>query len=308
MGQQIDINNGRGESASPQGGAKSPEQIKEEIARTRSALSQDVAALGEKLSPERLKENAREAIHEAAGVARDGAREVFRDAKEAAVDSLRHAKDHAFESITETVHDLGERAQQVGYTASDFFSTHALPLSLLGLGAGWLLLSVNHQRRLSLRAWNEDDSDWDEGTSSRTRDAASAARERVGAVASRASHALSEQREHLMDRAGEIRSQVARRASDVQRRASELGHQAYERVGQAGRQARDFSADNPLAVGLFALAAGIGVGLLLPATRRERELLGDTRERWVGSARRTASELGRSVQRGASELKGALSE
>jgi hypothetical protein len=67
-------------------------------------------------------------------------------------------------------------------------------------------------------------------------------------------------------------------------------------------------AENPLAVGLLALAAGVGMGLLLPSTRGENRLMGETRDRFARDARRTASELGRSVQRGASELRGALNE
>jgi len=48
------------------------------------------------------------------------------------------------------------------------------------------------------------------------------------------------------------------------------------------------------------------VGLLLPATRRENQLLGETRDRIWDDAQRTASQLGETVQRSASELKGAL--
>jgi hypothetical protein len=53
---------------------------------------------------------------------------------------------------------------------------------------------------------------------------------------------------------------------------------------------------------------GMGAGLLLPTTRRENTLLGDTRDRLLSSARETVSELGRSVQRGAGELKEAVAE
>src|ERR1044071_4509367 len=149
---QSDINNGRGAgesrlTQSPQTTPKSPEQLREDIARTRSALSQDVAALGEKLNPEHLKENAKEMLHDAKDAAKEGAKDMIRDAKEAGVESLRHVRDHAFDSISETYHEVSTRVQDVGGSTALFVSTHAIPLSLVGLGLGWLALSVGHTRR-----------------------------------------------------------------------------------------------------------------------------------------------------------------
>jgi ElaB/YqjD/DUF883 family membrane-anchored ribosome-binding protein len=314
--QQNDLNNGRGagEPRPTQAQPKTPEQLREEIARTRSALSNDVAALGDKLNPETLKENAREMIHEAKDAAKEGAKEMFRDAKDAAIGSMRQAKDQAVETISETVHVLGQRAQDMGSSTASFVSAHAVPLSLVGLGVGWLMLSLSNGRRSRARGDSygyydrELGLEPEHGLGERARGAVSAARERVGEVASRASHTLSDKSEQLRERAGEVGSQLVRRASDARERASELGHRAYEGIGRASERARDFGEENPLAIGLIALAAGVGVGLLLPATRRENRLMGETRDRLAENARRTISELGHSVERGAGELRGALSE
>jgi ElaB/YqjD/DUF883 family membrane-anchored ribosome-binding protein len=290
---------------------KSPEQIREEIARTRSALSQDVAALGEKLRPEHLKENAREMLHEAKDAAKEGAKDVIREAKDAAVESLRYAKDHAIDSISETYHDVSQRVQDAGGATAVFVSTHAIPLSLVGVGVGWLALSVGHARRQQLGDFGARyDRALAAGSDTRgpARGAARAARENAGDVTDHVTHVSSEHGEHRAERVGALRSQVVQRATDVGRRTADLGHRAYDGVGRASERARDFGEENPLAVGLLALAAGIGVGLLLPPTRRENQLLGATRDRLAQDARRTASELGRSVQRSASELRGALGE
>lgn len=322
MSQQSDLNNGRGAAGEPRPTqstqSKSPEQLREDIARTRSALSQDVAALGERLSPENLKESAKQVFHEAKDVAREGAKNVMRDAKDAAVESLRHAKDHALDSISETYHDVSRRMQDAGGSTALFVSTHAIPLSLVGLGLGWLALSVSHSRRQLLRGDYGEEEDYASGAGSydfghedvggRARHAVGAARERAAGVAERASSAVSNGREQLRERAGEVRHQVARRAADVRRRTTELGHRAYDGIGRAGGRARDFGAENPLTVGLLVLAAGVGVGMLLPSSQRENRLLGGTRDRWARDARRTASELGRSVQRGAHELRDSLRE
>jgi hypothetical protein len=135
--------------------------LREDIARTRSALSEDVKALGEKIKPERLKEEAKQIIQHAADATREGAKHIVHDAKDAALDSLRNAKDaafgslrnakeHAFESVSEGGRQMGVMARKAGREVSDFAGTNALPLTLLGAGAGWLLMTMHHSRRLRL--------------------------------------------------------------------------------------------------------------------------------------------------------------
>jgi len=295
--------------------------MREDIARTRSALSEDVAALGDKLNPEHLKESAKEVIHQASSAAREGAKDLVRDAKEgakdfvrdakdAAFDSLRHAKDQAFGSISEGVHQISDRARVAGQTLADFVATHAVPLALAGAGMGWLLLSMSHQRRMLTRGHGyryEHEGLIDE------------ARARAGALTGRASEAIHEQGERVVERAqelqgrvaeraGELRTQITEGASHLGEQASALGHRAYEGMGRAGRGAVKLSEQNPLVTGLLALAAGVAAALLLPPTRRENELMGGARDRLVDRAQRSASELKQSVQQGAEDVKGVISE
>lgn len=61
---------------------------------------------------------------------------------------------------------------------------------------------------------------------------------------------------------------------------------------------RDLVDERPLAVGAASLAIGLLAGLVLPATRREDELLGDARDELLESARdagREALDRGREV-------------
>jgi ElaB/YqjD/DUF883 family membrane-anchored ribosome-binding protein len=332
---------------------KSREQIQAEIAETRSALSQDLAALGEKLSPEHLKESARGVIAEVKHAASD----TIRDAKEAAVGTLRHAtdaavgslreaKDHAFEAVSETAHEIGERAQRAGYATSNFVSTHAIPLSLVGIGLGWLMLSMNHANKRAqgqllprdARGYSYQPRTMGYGDerfeTSQHIDAArermADVRERVGETVqtarSRVGDSIDEARSRLHDsfdsararvgetmdaarsRVDDLRSQASNLGHDLGARASDLSHQAYSQLQRAGTYTRELTDENPVAVGALALAAGVGVGLLLPSTRREDALLGERRDRLVHDAQRAASRLGESVQRTAGELKGALTE
>ena len=56
-----------------------------------------------------------------------------------------------------------------------------------------------------------------------------------------------------------------------------------------------------LAVGALAVASGVGVGLLLPGTRKEDELFGSARDRLVSEAKETAQEVGQTVKSTAQE-------
>lgn len=332
---------------------KTREQIEQEIERTRSALSEDIHALGEKLSPEHLKEGAKDVIREVKSAAADSIREAryaasdsIREARDVAVGSLREAKEHAFESVTETVSDIGRRAQRAGYATSDFVSTHAVPLTLVGLGVGWLMLSMNHQKKREsqgyLQSRHDRDydraprggfgsvGDWDRDDESYARRQSSSvaeeARQRASGLAQRAQHGIEETRHQvretvqaargrvegtlsdLRDQASDLHQHASELGHDLRRHASDVGQQAYQQLQRAQVRTREFADENPLAVGALAVVAGVGVGLLLPATQRENQLLGQTRDRVMDEAQRTASRLGETVQRSASELRGALLE
>jgi hypothetical protein len=65
---------------------------------------------------------------------------------------------------------------------------------------------------------------------------------------------------------------------------------------------------NPLAVGAVALALGSAVGLALPQTQRENQLMGETRETLVDRAQEVASETFEKVQRVATEVTAEVKE
>ncbi|HET7707088.1 MAG TPA: DUF3618 domain-containing protein [Thermoanaerobaculia bacterium] len=80
------------------------------------------------------------------------------------------------------------------------------------------------------------------------------------------------------------------RASHLADRARALGSNARYRMSSAGRQSRDVLTDNPLITGLAALAMGALIGALIPETEKERELMGETRDRLAHQAKEMARE------------------
>lgn len=87
-----------------------PEQIEREIEMTRERMSQNIDELGEKLSPQNLKRQAKEAI---TGKAQD------------------------------VVNNVGDQARDTGSRLFDFIRENPLPVAAVGLGAVWLVQQRN---------------------------------------------------------------------------------------------------------------------------------------------------------------------
>jgi len=242
----------------PDEGERSPEEIQREIELTRERMSQNIDQLGEKLSPQNLKRQAREAI---TGKAQD------------------------------VVSNVGDQARDTGSRVFDFIRENPLPVAAVGLGAVWLL-----QRRQ--RAEEIENVSGDrmarfaytgperrrEGITHRIADRASHLKESVGGAASTAA-----------ERAGEWAGSARERASDLgtgaRRRMGDLGSRAREQTRRARGGIEHTMNDNPLALVAGAAILGLAVGLLVPESQRENRLMGSTRDNLVDRAKTTASRV-----------------
>ena len=101
----------------------------------------------------------------------------------------------------------------------------------------------------------------------------------------------------LADRAQEAAGQVATRAQDV-------AGTVAERTRYQARRVEDRFYENPLAIGAATLALGLAAGLAVPTTRREVELMGDTRDRLVDQVREVTQETKEKVQHVAERVMG----
>ena len=108
--------------------------------------------------------------------------------------------------------------------------------------------------------------------------AASTAKDAVVGAASTAKDAVVGAKDAVVDVAGTARE-----------KASELSWQARERARYRTRQARvgfwETMEERPLALGAAAIALGVVAGLMIPSTRKEDELMGETRDRLMERAK-----------------------
>lgn len=168
------------------------------------------------------------------------------------------------------------------------------------------------------------------GGGSAVREKASGAVHKAGEVASRAGDRVSETAEAVKEKAGRaaetvkeqasqaagavrrqtsqavetVREKTAQTAEAVKSRASRMGQQARHTAQRASSEFDHLLREQPLVVGLGAMAVGVLAGLLLPATRREDEAMGEVRDRKLDQARSAARETlekGKQVARTAVE-------
>ena len=238
-------------NASDKDRERSPEEIQREIEMTRERMSQNIDQLGEKLSPENLKRQAKDAI---TGKAHD------------------------------MVNNVGYQARDTGSRVFDFIRENPLPVAAVGLGAVWLVQQRNRSEisgdRMARFAYTGPERRR-EGLKGRIADRAGHLRESVSGAASGVA-------ERAGELAGSARERVSELGSGARERAGDLGSRAREQSRRARGGMENMMEDNPLAVAAGAAILGLAIGLLVPESDRENRLMGSTRDTLVDRAQTTA--------------------
>ncbi len=98
----------------------------------------------------------------------------------------------------------------------------------------------------------------------------------------------------LKDKAGDFVSSASEKTSHAMHslgdRAQQLGRSASSGLRRARYQSRDLMRENPMVLGLAAVAAGALLGSLIPETDKENELMGEAKDKLAGQAREMAHE------------------
>jgi ElaB/YqjD/DUF883 family membrane-anchored ribosome-binding protein len=170
---------------------QSPEAIEREIERTRERMSDHIDALGDKLNPESLKQQAKEAISEKA---------------------------------QDVVANVGDQARQTGSRVLDFITENPLPAAAVTLGAIWLFsmrkgneseVSGDRMARFAYTGPERREPDARPGLGRRLVDRAGSMRDTVAGAASQAGERAGELKERVQERAGELGSSARERARDA---------------------------------------------------------------------------------------------
>ena len=257
-------------SEAESGSDKSPEEIEREIEETRNRMSQNIDELGDRLSPQNLKQEAKSAIKNAA---------------------------------SDAVSNVGDQARRTGYRLVDVIRENPLPVIAVGAGVTWLLTQRNNSdisgNRMARYSYTAADRRQSEG-------GRSGLRVRVGDMMS-----------GVKEKVSGVKEKVSGAASDIAEKAGELSSGTGEKVGEMGWQARrqtervrtnleHVAEENPLSVAIGAAILGMAIGLLLPGTERENEMMGSARDQLVDRAGRTAERVKDAATEAGREVKDAV--
>jgi len=253
------------ESSAESQSDKSPGDIEREIEETRSRMSQNIDELGDRLSPEHLKQEAKSAIKGAA---------------------------------QEAVSNVGEQARRTGSRLVDVIRDNPLPVIAVGAGVTWLLTQRSNSdvsgKRMARYAYTGPDRRQGEG-----RQAGSGIKGRVGG-------AVSDVKGKVSDAASGIAEGVSDFASGTQERMGEIGGEARRQTMRVKTSLERSAEQNPLPVAVGAAIIGLALGLLLPGTERENELMGTARDGLMDRAEKTAGRVKDAAVEAGREVKEAV--
>ena len=207
-----------------------------------------------------------------------------------APDALKEkAKDAAYDA---TIGKVEIMVRQTGDGMLRTLKENPVPAAMAAIGIGWLVVRARAAaapRQLALEPPSRVDR----------------AMDTIGAKADDVKARVADTAEELKQRAGET-------AEQLQQRAGAIVDQAQIRGRQAGDAIERTFHENPLAIGLGVVAAGVLLGLVLPITRKEDEWMGPTRDKLASRAEQAAHEaLGKVddlAQRGVAKVSNQLGQ
>jgi hypothetical protein len=235
-----------------------------EIEETRAHMSETIDAIQEKLSPGHL-------VHEATSAVRD-----------ATIGRAQGA-----------VNTAGAAAKGAGSGMADLVRQNPLPAAAVGVALGWLYFILRQrptpQTDSSMQARSMAASQTGIGMQHSTEGAADKVKHAAGSVADQVQGAVSGASAQVQDAAGQM-------AGQVQSQLAGMTAQAQQRAQQAQFSLQQALHDRPLAIGAAAIAIGIAIGLAIPESPKEHELLGPAKDSLVDQAQSTVQDTMQQVQ------------
>lgn len=276
---------------------KSVAELEADIARTREQLGRDVEDVSYKLSPDRFKEQMQ--------------------------DTLQNAQEAVMDSVNEMTENVLETTKEAGASFTDMIRRHPLPTALIG--AGVALLAVGGGVGVK-RAQDDDHPDYSSrygygaaGSSGYVTPGAQPPASGVGVdsatqYGAQGYGATRNPDYGAYDSGYDTGSYSGSNDQSSGQSGQGSGQNMGDRAGAAGTQARrqakaasrglaDFVEEQPLIAGLVTVVLGAVIGLSLPGTRQEDELLGDARDQFAEQARSVAERAKEVAQKTFDEAK-----
>ncbi len=273
------------------------EEIPDEVAaarhdveQTRASMTETLGAIGEKLDPKEMMDQAKSTVHTIVT-------DVSSHAKEAAKEATSGAISGAVGSVVDTT-------KKAGSTMVETMKNNPIPSAIL-LGAGWYILSRRKPAGIGNNggmdsilesamsnpipaalalgsAWHLYNTHNAPVTSNTLTagDLAHKACDMVTGAASTVTGAVGSAVDTVKETAG--------KATDA---AGSLVGSVGDGVKSVGSSLKDMVHANPLTAGVYALGVGAAIAMLLPDTEPENHLMGEARDSLMATAHQSAGNL-----------------
>jgi len=259
------------------------EEIRARIEETRAEMSGTIDAIQEKLSPDRLKEHAKEMVREA---------------------TVGRAED--------IVSNAGQTAKGFSYDMLETIKQNPLPAALAAVGIGWLFMKSSNNSSESRGQYfrseyyrgGPEGSGYDRygyDRSGYNRSGYDQQQNKVGEIAGQAQQTVGRVASQAGDKVGQLGDQVGDTVGQVGDKVGQFGDQAQYKAGQATDWFQRALLENPLAVGAVGAALGAALGLILPETRPEHQVMGQARDNLMEKAQTAVQDTMQKVQHVAEE-------
>ncbi len=250
-------------------------ELRVEIAETRGEMSETIEAIQDRLKPSNVVANAKE--------------------------SVRNATTEKVKQMANTAEYAADRV--MNNTFMDTVRDNPVPAAMIGIGAAWLIMKGRSGNGGYRGEYDRSDYggryDW---------------RTRTGGADVRGygAEGVLGETDFDAETGGGVGERVSEKVSDVASRASEYVNDARYRACRTTRRAQTsfdrVLRENPLALGAAATLIGAAIGMTIPATEAENELMGDARDNVVERARGMASDAAERVQNAAEQVKDVASK
>ena len=187
-----------------------------------------------------------------------------------------------------------ETSKYVGSTTIQTIKQNPGPAALAALGLGWLVMSGKKsgtQSQTSPSYSSSTSSSEGQGLSGvgdAARSKAGDVQQAAGDVAGQVQGAVSSATDQVTEKASGVAGQVTDTVTSAAGQVQETAGQVATKAQQTPSKLRHMIEENPVPLGLVALALGGAAALAVPETRREQELMGEARDTLVDRAQTAA--------------------
>jgi gas vesicle protein len=278
-----------------------------------------------KATAEEVSEIASVAAMEAVDYATKKVQELLPDVSQQAREAAQDAVDHAVAEAKAAVRELGEqtraalrdatigRVERMAHTTTEqskYIGSSTIerikqnpgPAALAALGISWLVMSGKGPGAQTQRSQPTGESVGQtvSGVGQRAQDTAGnvvgTVQETADAVANQVQTGVSTAAGQVQQAAGQVAEQVQTGVSTAAEQVQQTAGQVTTTVQQVPGRTRRMIEDNPIPLGLVALALGGAAALAIPETRKEHQIMGEARDALIETAQAKGQEVAEKAQ------------